>query len=495
MNSVLNNLKVLNNTKLTENGAVARESTLSAVYDMFAFGGAYRNRTDGDCILLFKNALEENTELALKCLFYLGDCRGGQGERRFFRVCFNWLAENHRDLATRNLCYVPFYRRWDDVLVTTAGTPLENDALYLVKQQLVKDIQTKHPSLLAKWLPSENASSERTKKLGNLVRKYLNMSHKEYRKTLSALRERIKVVEKLMSAGRWDEIEFDKIPSKAGLIYKDAFSRRDMIADKYKEFIEDDDTKVNADTLYPYEIVREVLNTYRNGDELREKTLEKYWNNLPDYLDGKDCKMICMCDTSGSMTWSNRGNVRPIDVAISLSMYCAERLGGAFKDYFITFSRDPKLVKFEGTDFCDKVYRVYHKSINENTDLLKAFKMLKAATKAAKPEDRLETVVIISDMEIDQGYGHYNPLGIEDHSLATEMEKVRIEWAEDGLTMPRLIYWNVNARNQTILDFGPNVSYVSGASPILFEQVLTGKSGMDLMLNKLVESKRYDCIH
>ena len=67
----------------TENGGITHKTTKSAVLDMFALCGSYRNRSDADCILAFKNALEENESLALKCLFYLRDCRGGQGERSF----------------------------------------------------------------------------------------------------------------------------------------------------------------------------------------------------------------------------------------------------------------------------------------------------------------------------------------------------------------------------------------------------------------------------
>ena len=77
-NSLLNGLKTATNYNRTENGSVAHKSTLSAIYDMYALGGAYRNRTDEDCILLFKNALAENEELAMKCLFYLRDVRGGK---------------------------------------------------------------------------------------------------------------------------------------------------------------------------------------------------------------------------------------------------------------------------------------------------------------------------------------------------------------------------------------------------------------------------------
>ena len=83
-NTFLNNLTKADNYTLTENGATAHKSTLNKVYDMFAFGGAYRQRSDADCILLFKNAYAEDPELAVKCLFYLRDIRGGQGERRFF---------------------------------------------------------------------------------------------------------------------------------------------------------------------------------------------------------------------------------------------------------------------------------------------------------------------------------------------------------------------------------------------------------------------------
>ena len=84
MNKILNELKKETNYTITENGATAHKSTLNKVYDMFAFGGAYRTRTDADCILLFKNAIEENETLALKCLFYLRDIRGGQRRKTLF---------------------------------------------------------------------------------------------------------------------------------------------------------------------------------------------------------------------------------------------------------------------------------------------------------------------------------------------------------------------------------------------------------------------------
>ena len=115
-NTFMNALKDEYNYDRTQNGALAHKTTRSKVYDMFALGGAYRQRSNDDCILLFKEAYDEDPTLAVKCLFYLRDCRGGQGERRFFRVCFNWLCFANPSHARKLLAYVSEYGRWDDLL-------------------------------------------------------------------------------------------------------------------------------------------------------------------------------------------------------------------------------------------------------------------------------------------------------------------------------------------------------------------------------------------
>ena len=505
MNTFMETLTNATNFDRTANGALAHKSTRSMVYDMFALGGAYRKRSEEDCILLFKNAYAENPELALKCLFYLRDCRGGQGERRFFRVCFNWLCHEDPQAALRNLVHLSEYGRWDDLLYTTYNTILFANALEEVKRQLALDVQCKTPSLLAKWLPSENASSMETKRMAHEVRRFLGMSHKEYRQILSALRKRINVLERLMSANKWDEIEFDKIPSKAGLVYKNAFARRDIIAKKYETFAKSENTKVNAKTLFPYEVVAKAIQKCDRRYESKlsdtdRAMIEKYWNNLPDYLNGEPCSMMCVVDTSGSMT-GHEANA-PLNIACSLGMYCAERVGGPFKDHYISFSSEPQLIKIEGVDFVDKVCRIYRTNLCENTDLVKTFDMLKqiALTPGVNKEDIPKTLVVISDMQIDCSgtlnwtRGRYERIDCwTTENTATEMEKLREEWAADGLELPRLVYWNVNASKNTVLDKGPYVSFVSGASPIIFQQVITGKTGYDLMLDKLM-SERYAII-
>ena len=507
MNTFMNQLNNDFNYKRTENGALAHRTTNSAVYDMFAMGAAYRPRSDEDVILLFKNAYEENAELAMKCLFYIRDCRGGQGERRFFRICMKWLANNHPEAVRRNFEYISEYGRWDDLYIFV-DTPIEDEMFELIKHQLeidMSDIMNGTDktgiSLLAKWLKSENASAAETKRLAKKTREYLGISAATYRKTLSKLRERIKVLERLMSANRWDEIDFSKIPSKAGLIYKNAFARRDIIAKKYETFAKDKNTTVNAKTLYPYEVVAKALNGFNRYwnrcslSDVDRAMINKYWENLPDYLNGSDCSMMCVIDTSGSMT----GNyaAAPINVAISLGLYCAERMTGPFANHYISFASRPQLIKTEGIDFVDKVRRIYQTNLIDNTNLEAVFDLLlnTAIKKGVKESDIPKTIVVISDMEIDSGTSSWRGTGHKwsEKSAATEMEKIRQKWASYSLELPKLIYWNVSARHNTILDAGPNVSFVSGMSPVIFKQVLTGKTGWDLMIETIC-SKRYEVI-
>ena len=187
--------------------------------------------------------------------------------------------------------------------------------------------------------------------------------------------------------------------------------------------------------------------------------------------------------------------IAPIDVAISLGIYCAERAGGPFKDHYISFSSRPQLIKVEGVDFVDKVRRIYRTNLCDNTDLPKVFDMLLDIAKRpnTKREDIPKTIVVISDMEIDAGTGSWRGgQRWTSESANTEMEKIREKWARAGFELPRLVYWNVDARQNTILDSGDNVTFVSGCSPVIFESIITGKNGWDLCLDKLLNERYAD---
>lgn len=507
-NTFMDNLVDATNYTYTENGALTHKTTKSDLYDLFALGAAMRNRSDDDIILLFKNAFEENPVYALKCLFYIRDIRGGQGERRFFRLCMHWLAHAHTEAAARNLRYIPEFGRWDD-LYTFIDTPLEEAAFHLMGEQLALDMECNTPSLLAKWLKSENASSQHTRKLGAMTRIAFGMTARQYRKVLSILRKRINVLERLMSENRWDEIEFDKIPSRAGMIYKNAFAKHDLEraqSDKnvqtYEEFAKDTTTKVNAQAFYPYECVKEAINVMGSDywmprkdlplDDVNRLMVNKYWDNLKDYFNDAAFNAIAVVDTSGSMTGGyGHTGVAPIDVAISLGLYCAEHNHGPFAGKYISFSSKPQLIRTAGVDFCDKVERIYRTNLCESTNIEATFDLLLATARKSKREDIPQNVVIISDMEFDMARSEF---GYNRTSSATLMEGIEQKWQRAGYEMPHLIFWNVDARQNNIPMMDKDgVTFISGFSPSIFAQLMSGKTGYDLMMDCLGK-ERYSCI-
>jgi hypothetical protein len=497
MNELLKNLKEENNSTLTQNGAKTYKSTLSKVYDLFAQGAAMRGARDEDCILMFKEAYEEDASLALKCLFYLRDIRGGQGERRFFRLCINWLAKAHTEEMEHLIYLVPEYGRYDD-LFELFGTPLESYMMGYIKYVIEKN----EDHLVYKWMPSINASSRNTQERGRKFANAFGMSEKSYRKMLSEGRKACHLVETLMSQNEWDQIAFDKLPSRAGILYSKAFARREETAERYAAFMSDKKTKVNAGTLYPYDVVkkaREVMNHYGYWQH-REVALNdpdrmaanKYWDNLTDYFNGATLNALCVCDTSGSMTGAYYSKIAPIDVAISLSLYTAERAKGPFQGHYISFSSRPQLIETRGVDFCDKVYRIYETNLCENTDIERTFDLVlnTALANHLTQEDLPETLIVISDMQFDGGRGYWTSSAWDHTSL---MEGIEAKWNAHGYKMPKLIYWNVNAAtgagNIPMKD-KDGVTYVSGASPSIFTQILTGKTSQDLMFEALL-SDRY----
>lgn len=500
MNKFMNGLRQDTNFTLTENGAITHKSTLNGLMDLFALGGAYRSRSNEDCITLFKTALAEDEVLALKCLFYLRDIRGGQGERRFFRVCMRWLANERTETARRNLQYVPEFGRWDD-LYTFVDTPLENDAFSIMYHQLALDVECNTPSLLGKWLKSENTSSKESRELGKKTREAFDMTSRQYRKTLATLRARIRVVERLMSENRWEDIEFDKIPSKAGLIYRNAFARRDIIKEKYAAFAKNKETTVKAGALYPHDIAHRAFGpcAYLSLEAPERMMLQKYWDALPNYYGDHEENAIAVVDVSGSMQGT------PMEAAVSMGAYVADKSHGPFAGHFITFSRCPELVPFNGVDIVDKFQRCTRADWGMNTNLEAVFDLLlqTAIQYKCSQKDMPSRLYIFSDMEFDQcmtygpaqndwGYNS-NCCFSNDYTVETLMEHIAKEWQSYGYQLPAVIFWNLNARHDNIPAIGPGFSYVSGFSPVMMQTVLSGKDGVDLMLEKL-NSERYACV-
>lgn len=454
------------NRTTTENGAETLRTTGNPLVDFFALAGATRgNQTMG--LDLFLKAFAYDRQGAIRVLFYLRDIRGGQGERALFRNCLGWLAENEKEITDKIVSHVPEYGRFDDLW----GLQIET-FLPIVQARLILDNQTDAPSLLAKWMPSENTSSQKTRTLARGLRKALGMDSKEYRKTLSALRKKIKLVEQVMSKKEWGTIEYGKIPSQASLKYRKAFKRNDEARySAYLESVTKGDTKINASTLYPYQIYEKV----ERGDGT---ATEQLWNALPDYTQGKNALVVA--DVSRSMSG------QPMSVSVSLALYFAERNQGQFKDYFITFTGSPTLQRITGKTLRDRMMSIERADWEQNTNLKKVFDVIltTAVANHTPVEEMPSTIYVISDMEFDQCIAG-----------GTNFDNIERGYQDAGYTRPTIVFWNVDARQKQVpVGAGEkNVALVSGFSPSAFKLAVEHKTPLEVVTD-LINSERYSGI-
>lgn len=484
-NPLVAGMAVEGNVAYTLNGAKSNASSLDACVDFFGKGAALRKNTDAQVVDLFSKAFYQDRLVALKTLFYVRDVREGQGERKTFRTLIRWLAVNYPEIMTKNINNIAFFGRWDD-LYAFVGTPLENLAFETIAFQLRKDAldaaDGKPISLLAKWLKSVNTSSSASRELGYKTAKALGVTAKQYRQALAALRKHIDVIEVKLSAGKFNEIDYEKVPSKASLLYRKAFNKRD--GERYRAYlsaVEKGEAKINASVVYPYEIIRPIETGHEN-DPSTLKTLDLQWKNQPNWLADNPHKGLVICDTSGSMSG------QPILVSVSLAIYFAERNVGPFKDCFITFSNRPKLQRIVGQTIAEKVRGLDRGGWDMNTNVQAAFDLiLDTAKKYNIAQDDMPTALyIISDMQFDQAT-----------SNSTNFEVIKQKYAASGYQMPRLIFWNVNAIGGdmpvTVNDQG--VCLVSGCSPSILKSVLSAKTftPADVMLETL-NKPRYDVV-
>ena len=495
--------------KLTENGAVAYNTTENALLDLFAQIGALRPRTETEITDKFANAFAVDPLIATKMLFYAGNIRGGLGERRTFRTCLKWLAWNHPSIVRKNLPLISYFNRWDSLFVLV-GTPVETDMWILIKAQLNADLdgalkqrndnKKTSISLLAKWMPTETAHKKETKILAKKAMVALALTPRQYRKMLTALRKHIGVVESLMSAGKWDEIDYPAVPSYAMKNYRDAFKEHDMVRfAQYKESLAKGETKINASTLYPYDLVHEYMGKlsyrYIHTDSYRfgatyvyecptDPIIEAQWKALPNYVIGEN-NILCMCDVSGSMSG------RPMETSIGLGTYFAQRNRGAYHNLYMTFTSDPHFISLDGKEtLAAAVAHVRGTDMGYSTNLMKAFQYIldHAVRHNISNKDLPKALVVISDMEIDD---FYRPNANFDF-----LDTLKVQFANHGYNLPKLVMWNVEARNDTFLCKSNDVVLASGQSPSVFKNLcgsLEGKTAWDFMM-EVLNDKMYDVI-
>ena len=456
-----------------------------------------------EALRLFITSYEEDPLYTMKWLMYARHIKLGLGERDIFRMMLTKIGDLHPEMALQFIIGTELwnYGRWDDVLrifFDTTRNILHDGLGELISNQFRSDIigcgLGDSISLLAKWMPSNNTSSKEKRSEAVILQSLLHLSAREYRKTLSRLREYLAVVDRKASLNQWNDINYNHVPSKANLKYRNAFLKHDEERRQvYLASLEkgDDSVKINSNSMFLYDIVQAYVKADSCWDSSLnpyDETLEQLWNAQESPKDYDD--ILVIRDGSGSMGQQLSGNssVTALSVADSIALYCAQHnKNESFKNRFITFSNRPQIVDISMCQTLrDKLRRLHRFDDYSNTDIEATFDLiLDTAVKNHLPQDELpSSCLIISDMQFDQATNH------EDNT--TVIESCRQKFESLGYSMPRLIFWNVSvyAHNTIPLQVHPSgVILVSGFSKSIVDMVVSRELNPETALKAELDVK------
>lgn len=508
-----------NNTSITENGAIGYKSTNKAIIDFLFKISSYRETSIQEIKTDFSKVLkEEPLEIVLKFIFYIRDIRiNGLGERKLFKILFLYLMDND-EIEPNILCNlikrISFHGRWDDIIFLYLEllnknnndkkfiylNTMRNLILSTLKEDKLNMANNKPITLLAKWVPSINSKNKNTSKKGFKFLKSLKLSKYHflskhrimmYRTMISSLRKYLDITEIKMSSKKWNEIDYSKVPGKAMLIYKNAFRLHDECRyENYLESLKNGETKINAGTLFPYEVINKYYNYNGlfsvNINNKIDEQLEQTWKALTSVKPLSSTLVIR--DGSGSM-YNCVNNIVPNDIATSLAIYTSEYNEGIFKNKFITFSSDPKLIDLT---WCNSLLEKIKVCINNddctNTNIESVFDLiLSTAIKGNLTQEQLpKNILIVSDMEFDNiSYTDYDKI-LFNH--------IKEKFTKNNYKIPKLIFWNVCSRTKTIpvVKNELGLILISGFSQNTLSMVTNGE--LDTYKALLKELEKYDDI-
>jgi hypothetical protein len=487
---------------LTENGAPAFSSSLSANVDFFGSVCRAGKTLTPDVVDKINRLLPlmwaEDPKLALKNIVAKRDAREGAGEKAIFITCMNWLFTYHPETAYKNLEHVPFYGYWKDLLnllcdkasgydrpevrnkaiVKLFADQLKTDQLTIAgitpaamaslpPETLVSDSGSAtqpNCTLAAKWAPSLGSVYDKKFKICRVLARALGLPkkgwQKQYRQLLSKMRTHLNIVEHNMCLKLWNSIKLDQVPSNAMNRYKKAFKKRmPELFDEWINRIKKGEGKVNAKMLMPHELVEH--------SQLSNELTQAQWNTLREHARTKGALsgVIPVCDFSGSMAGI------PMDVSMALGIMISELAEEPFKDLMISFSESPHFFKFTGNSLADKVNHARSSGVSQgyNTDIIKCFTVLlqRCVTNKVSQDKMPKKVLIITDGQFDVQTTNCDK---------TAFQTIQIMYQEKGYTPPTLCLWNVrgNATSTPVTMHETGSMLISGWSVNILKSILEG---------------------
>ena len=469
----------------TDNGAVTLQSSGDDLLNLFV---ATARGIDEDRLgELMEKASDESMLYTLKIIAYVRDIRGGKGERLLGRQMMDWLLEHdERQLYANMKAYIAEYGRWDDGVYLRKSVARKHYVDLLANQlrdDLVNMVEMKSVSLAAKWVPSETSALNKKTGIFFSLAKNMGVKPAMLRKTIiSPLRKYIDVLERKMCAKEWDKVDYDKVPSVAMLKHgkpDHAFQRNDPVRfEEYKNRLVAGTAKINANAVFPHEILKQYLET-----NCADTIVESQWNEMVHKLSEIGCldNVLVLSDVSGSM----EGMPMLISYTMGLLISSLNK-SELFKNQVLTFESEPQLVDVGGDSLFERLSKIRDAPWGGSTNICAAFSMLLETVKAVNAE-MPDKIIIVSDMQFNEA----------DEAYTTNYENICEKFEDAGYEVPHIVFWNVNGCSQDfqVKSDAPNVSMISGFSIDILKCVLEGKNPtpLDTMMAAL-NNPRYDVI-
>jgi hypothetical protein len=346
----------------------------------------------------------------------------------------------------------------------------------ILKQDSNDLLQGRSITLAGKWVPIQD---------GRFCR-HMNLSHKQFRKMVRSLREKLDIVECKMSSRDWENITFEKVCSLSMKRYGNAFRKHCQERfSAYLESVKKGEKKMNVGQLYPSDIAGQFLRNESCDEEMLNVAWEQLLQKTKSSLSKSPKRFLCVVDTSGSMSG------QPLDVAVSLGLFLSElNPDSRFYRKFITFSESPCLQHTTGETLKERIQSIGEADWGMNTNLQKVFSLILDESSC---EDHPDVVIVLSNMQFDQAFSEHKW-----GSGSTNLDEIEIRYKEAGIARPRLIFWNLRADT---IDFPATTSVadcalVSGFSTSLLDSLLEdGEISPMGLYRKTIDSIRYDQVY
>lgn len=417
------------NAKLTENGDLAYNKVSSDIMLNILFMTEY-----------YSKHLDETPHLEFKNIdklfaMFIRDPRFGLGRRDLGRRLMSDAKVSFEDILKAG--------RADDLLFME----WESFDYYSMLDYLNKEIK-KGNELVKKWMPRY---SSKNLLLARQIAKYFGMNKQQYGHFIKC-----NTVENKLSRHNYDDIKFEHIPSLAAIKYAKAFSTKPETKERYAQYLAD----VKAGKKELHMSTTNVYDIYKNRNKI---DADLFFDKL-EKISGS---WIPIVDSSGSMEDSNDSYGK----AMAIGHYLAKCSSYA-PNQVISFSSRPQLITLgipveqyhyywmpevdEGNSVYEKEIASMYTGDCSNTDFGKVMQLLSQLS-----EDMPEYLVVLSDMEFDQG------------SSMSKEETMRL-FKSKGYTT-KIVWWNLNSRNTTApeMDNSGNI-FLSGYNPMLLKYLQVG---------------------